>query len=163
MKSVLRVLARMVGTIVAATFAVFVAVEISIPGGFKATVLPGGIDESSPRARELIDAFNLDGNLFARYADWFINAAQGDFGRSTRAGIDSSSFIQGMTTDRYNSSNSVFYIFLPRSWPQDFVQIKDILCSGGLLKRLLRQCRVFRTGYSNTRCSGRPDTPGSMR
>ncbi len=76
----------MIGTVVAATFAVFIAVEISIPGGFKTAVLPVGMSESSPRARQIIEAYDLDGNVFTRYGSWLWGVLQGDFGRSTRAG-----------------------------------------------------------------------------
>lgn len=86
MTTLLRLVRRVVGTLLTTTFLTFFAIEISIPGGFKAVVLPSGMPESSPRAREIIDTFHLDQNLFVRYGHWVVDALQGDFGRSTRAG-----------------------------------------------------------------------------
>ncbi len=77
---------RMVGTMVAATFLVFFAVENSIRGGIRTVILPAGMDENSPQARELIEEWNLDGGLVVRYGRWLADAVQGDLGRSTRAG-----------------------------------------------------------------------------
>ena len=88
-----RVVLRMVGTMIAATFLVFFAVENSIRGGIRTVILPAGIDESSPRARELIEEWNLDGNLVVRYLRWLGDAVTGDFGRSTRAGTQVSELI----------------------------------------------------------------------
>ena len=86
MVAAVRLLSRMVGTVVVATFAVFFALENSIRGGFRTVILPPGADESSPSSREIIEAFNLDGNLFERYGHWVLGVLGGDFGRSTKGG-----------------------------------------------------------------------------
>ncbi len=83
----------MIGTMVAATLLVFVAVDSSIRGGVRTVILPFGIDEESPAARELIEEWNLDGGLIVRYLRWLGDAAQGDLGRSTRAGTPVSELI----------------------------------------------------------------------
>ena len=77
-----RLLARMIGTIGGATLFVFVLLEVSIPGGFRAVLLTPG-DTRSPRARRLIDEFHLDDNILERYFHWVAGAVRGDFGRST--------------------------------------------------------------------------------
>ena len=82
---VARLVARMVGTVVAATFLAFVVLEMSIPGGFRAVILPPG-DSRSPRARRLIDAYHLDDPLIVRYGHWLVDAVRGDFGRSAWSG-----------------------------------------------------------------------------
>ncbi len=87
MMAVLRLLVRAVGTVIAATFAAFVALEVSIPRGFRSVILPGGIDESSPAAREIIDEFHLDDPVPVRYGYWLLDVVQGDFGRSIRGGV----------------------------------------------------------------------------
>lgn len=87
MKAVLRLIGRAIGTVVAATFAAFVALEVSIPRGFRSVILPGGIDESSPAARAIIDEFHLDDPIPIRYGYWLLDVLQGDFGRSIRGGV----------------------------------------------------------------------------
>ncbi|MEM7321585.1 MAG: ABC transporter permease [Actinomycetota bacterium] len=86
-RTALRLVTRAAATVVAATFAVFAALEMSIPGGFRTVILPGGIDESSPQAREIIDRFHLDEPLPLRYGHWVVDVLGGDFGRSTRGGV----------------------------------------------------------------------------
>ena len=83
----------MLGTMIAATLLVFIAVERSIRGGIRTVILPPGIDESSPQARELIEEWNLEGGLVVRYLRWLGDAVTGDFGRSTRAGTPVSELI----------------------------------------------------------------------
>lgn len=78
-------LGRMVATTAAASLFVFLLLEISLPGGFRAVVLPNG-DSRSPRARQLIDEFHLDDNILVRYLHWAGGAVRGDFGRSTNSG-----------------------------------------------------------------------------
>ena len=87
MRAVFQLAVRAVGTILAATFAAFVALEVSIPRGFRAVVLPGGIDESSPAARAIIDEFHLDDPIPVRYGYWLRDVLQGDFGRSLRGDV----------------------------------------------------------------------------
>ncbi len=79
-----RLLARMVGTIAAASLFVFVLLEISFPGGFRAVAV--GTDSRSPRARRTIEEFHLDDNILVRYFYWASDALRGDFGRSTISG-----------------------------------------------------------------------------
>lgn len=87
MRAAARLVLRAVGTILAATMAAFVLLEISIPGGFRSVILPGGFDDSSPRAREIIEEFHLDDHVLIRYGHWLLDVAGGDFGRSTRGGV----------------------------------------------------------------------------
>lgn len=86
LRAMFRLVRRLVGTIAVATFAVFLAVEISIPGGFGAVLLPNGVNRSSPRDVAIVEAFHLDSNLFVRYGHWVADILSGDFGRSARAG-----------------------------------------------------------------------------
>jgi len=87
MKALVAVLLKIVTSILAVTFAVFVGVEVSIWGGFRTVVLPGGFDESSPRAQAIIEQYHLDHNVVVRYGHWIVDALNGDFGRSTRGGV----------------------------------------------------------------------------
>ena len=82
-----RLALRMVGTIVGASLLLFVLLDVSIPGGFRAVVLPTG-DSRSPRARQLIEEFHLDDNVFERFGHWLVDAVRGDFGRSVLSGDD---------------------------------------------------------------------------
>lgn len=86
MNAVVRLVGRLVGTILAATFLAFLTLEFSIPGGFRTVVLPPGADASSPRTKLIIDAFHLDDNLIERYWHWLSAAVTGDFGISIRGG-----------------------------------------------------------------------------
>ncbi len=79
-----RYLRRLIGTVVAATFLVFAAIEISIPRGFATVVLPAGINPSSPRAQATIEQYHLDRNILVRHIHWMLDALQGELGRSTR-------------------------------------------------------------------------------
>lgn len=82
-----RFAARMVATVLGAAFLVIVAIEISIPGGFRAVMLPTGANPNSARDQSLIETFHLDDNVIERYVRWIGNAVQGDFGVSARNGI----------------------------------------------------------------------------
>ncbi len=79
-----RYLRRLIGTVVAATFLVFAAIEISIPRGFATVVLPAGINPASPRAQATIEQYHLDRNILVRQIHWMLDVAQGELGRSTR-------------------------------------------------------------------------------
>lgn len=81
-----RLVAKAVGTIVVVTFTAFATLEISIPNGFAGIVMPMGVDPRSDRGRQIIEEYNLGGNLFVRYFRWATDAVQGDFGRSLRGG-----------------------------------------------------------------------------
>ena len=50
-------------------------------------MLPTG-DSRSPRARQLIEEFHLDDNVFERFGHWLVDAVRGDFGRSVLSGDD---------------------------------------------------------------------------
>ena len=81
-----RFFARFVVTMCATTFCVFAGIEVSIDGGFRTVVFPPGLPENSPRGRELIDTWNLDGNIFVRWFGWFTDVIQGELGQSSRLG-----------------------------------------------------------------------------
>ena len=81
-----RLIARLVLTTVLGTLAVFAAIEASIDGGFRAVVLPQGINPDSPRDSFIVSEFNLDRPLLVRYASWLLDALQGDLGSSIRNG-----------------------------------------------------------------------------
>jgi len=80
-----RLVTRVVGTVAAASLLLFLMIEVSIPGGYRRVLLPNG-DSNAPRALALIEDFHLDSNVFVRWFYWLIDAAQGDFGRSSRNG-----------------------------------------------------------------------------
>lgn len=82
--TLVRLLARMLSTVLAATLLVFVLLEVSFPGGFRAAVLGG--DSRSARAQRIIEDNNLDENVLVRYLYWVADAFRGDFGRSTTNG-----------------------------------------------------------------------------
>ena len=74
---------RLVVTTILATFLVMAAVEISIPGGFRAVVIPLEAPGSARQAF-LVDTYHLDDNLLERYVHWAGDAIRGDWGISTR-------------------------------------------------------------------------------
>lgn len=79
-----RTAVRMVVTMVVATFFVFVVVERSIRGGLRTVILPPGADPESPDVQRLVEEWNLDGSLVARYLRWLGDAVRGDFGLAVR-------------------------------------------------------------------------------
>ena len=79
-------LRRLVLTVAGATLAVFVAIEISIPRGFRAVALPAGLDDSTPRGRAVIDQFHLDEPVVVRWLHWLVDILGGDWGRSLQRG-----------------------------------------------------------------------------
>ncbi|MEM7286120.1 MAG: ABC transporter permease [Actinomycetota bacterium] len=74
---------KLVLTVVVTTFLVMAAVEISIPGGFRAVVIPLEAP-GSERQQFLVDTYHLDDNLFERYGHWAGDVVRGDWGISTR-------------------------------------------------------------------------------
>ncbi len=84
LRGVLRFVRRLAGTVAGAALAVFVAIEISIPRGFATVVLPGGIDDGSPRAKSIIDTYHLDEPVPVRFGRWVLDLLAGELGRSTR-------------------------------------------------------------------------------
>ncbi|MCP5030050.1 MAG: ABC transporter permease, partial [Actinomycetia bacterium] len=81
-----RLVARLVTMSVIATILVFVAIEVSIPGGYRAVVLPNGVNRANPRDLAVVDHFHLDDHVLVRWAHWVIDAFQGDLGRTARGG-----------------------------------------------------------------------------
>lgn len=81
-----RFLIRFVGTSLLATLGVFVAIELSISGGFRTILLPNGANPESPRDQAILSEFHLDDPVIVRHAYWVMDAAQGDLGRSIRGG-----------------------------------------------------------------------------
>ena len=80
---------RLVGTILATTLALIIALEISIPGGQRAVIFPNGMPakgQRSERAQRIIDAYNLDDPVFVRWLKWIGDVLQGDFGVSRDRG-----------------------------------------------------------------------------
>ena len=74
---------RLILTVIVTTFLVTAAIEMSIPGGFRAVVIPLEAP-GSERQAFLVDTYDLDDNLLSRYLHWLGDAVQGDWGISTR-------------------------------------------------------------------------------
>lgn len=74
---------RLIVTVIVTTFLVMAAVEISIPGGFRAVVIPLEAP-GSERQAFLVDTYDLDDNVPSRYVQWLGDAVRGDWGVSTR-------------------------------------------------------------------------------
>lgn len=77
---------RVVGALLTANALVFLAIEISIPGGFRAVLFPNGFNTDVPWQREVVDEYRLDDPVIVRFVHWVFDAIQGDFGHSTRNG-----------------------------------------------------------------------------
>ncbi len=85
--AVIRYVRRLILTVAGAALVVFVAIEVSIPRGFRAVALPIG-GENSPRGQAIIEQFHLDEPVVVRWVHWLLDAATGEFGRSIdRGGI----------------------------------------------------------------------------
>lgn len=80
-RGLLRYLRRLVLTVAVAGLAVFVAIEVSIPRGFRTVVLPMG-DDTSPGARAVIERFHLDQPVVVRWLHWLADLATGELGTS---------------------------------------------------------------------------------
>ncbi|MEZ5377005.1 MAG: ABC transporter permease [Acidimicrobiales bacterium] len=87
MAFVRRFITRLLLTSLVATFAVFLAIEVSISGGYEAVLLPMGANPNDPRDAAIIEEFHLDQPLVIRHAHWVADALRGDLGRSTRGGV----------------------------------------------------------------------------
>ncbi len=83
-RELLRVLRRLIGTVAGAALALFVAIEISIPRGFEAVVLPSGYNPNSPRDRAIAERFHLDDPVVVRFGHWVLDLFRGELGSSTR-------------------------------------------------------------------------------
>ncbi len=77
---------RVIGALLSANVLVFLAIEISIPGGFRAVLFPSGFNTDVPWQREVVDEYRLDDPVVVRFFHWVLDALQGDFGYSTRNG-----------------------------------------------------------------------------
>lgn len=77
---------RVIGALLSANALVFLAIEISIPGGFRAVLFPSGFNTDVPWQREVVDEYRLDDPVVVRFFHWVLDALQGDFGYSTRNG-----------------------------------------------------------------------------
>ena len=77
---------RVIGALLSANALVFLAIEISIPGGFRAVLFPSGFNTDVPWQREVVDEYRLDDPVVVRFLHWVLDALQGDFGYSTRNG-----------------------------------------------------------------------------
>lgn len=76
---------RLVITFLAGTLAVFVAIELSFPGGFRGLLIP--FDEpAGGRESALIDEYHLDDNVVVRWLHWLADIVTWDWGTSTRNG-----------------------------------------------------------------------------
>lgn len=85
-KEIARYVLRLAGTVAGASLAVFLLIDLSIPGGFRAVVFPSGPRPDSERDQALVEIFHLDQNVIQRWLSWMLDALQGDFGFSMRAG-----------------------------------------------------------------------------
>ena len=74
---------RLILTVIVTTFLAMAAIEMSIPGGFRAVVIPIEAP-GSDRQAFLVETYDLDDNLPSRYVQWLADAVTGDWGISTR-------------------------------------------------------------------------------
>lgn len=79
-----RYFARLIGSILTASALLFLAIEVSIPGGFRAVLFPNGFNPNSSRQMAVVDEYHLDDPVLERWARWVGDAMRGDFGTSTR-------------------------------------------------------------------------------
>ncbi len=93
-----RFVSRLIITSLVATFGVFLAIELSISGGYQAVVMPMGPNPASERDMAVVEEFNLDHSLLVRHGLWVVDALQGDLGRSTRGGTPVTEYISHRLT-----------------------------------------------------------------
>lgn len=67
-----------------ATFAVRLAIEISIEGGIQNVVLRPGTPLNAPEAQPAVEAYRLDQGQVMRHLGWMADALRGDYGASFR-------------------------------------------------------------------------------
>jgi len=77
---------RLIGALLVANALVFAAIEMSIPGGFRAVLFPSGFNTAVPWQRDIVDEYHLDQPVVVRFFHWVLDALRGDFGVSTRNG-----------------------------------------------------------------------------
>ncbi|MEM7273273.1 MAG: ABC transporter permease [Actinomycetota bacterium] len=82
-----RAVVRLLATAAGACLLVFVAIEVSIPGGFRAVILPNGVDQASARDLAVVEEFHLDRPVVVRWGHWLVDLGQGDLGRSIQNGL----------------------------------------------------------------------------
>ena len=83
----IRFVTRLFGAIAVSGFLVMAGVELSISGGFKAVMLPLGINENSPRDLAIAETYNLRDGFWMRYLRWLWEMLGGDLGTSSRSGL----------------------------------------------------------------------------
>ena len=69
-------------SVLAVAFLTIVAIDLSIPGGFQAVVLPNGVNPDSPRDQALVEQYRLDDNAVERVVHWAGDLVRGDLGQS---------------------------------------------------------------------------------
>ncbi len=77
---------RLLGTGLAASLLLFIAIEVSIAGGYRTVLFPQGFNPANERDQQIAEEFHLDDPVVVRFGHWVVEAARGDFGRSTRDG-----------------------------------------------------------------------------
>ena len=98
---------RLSGALLTANALVFLAIEMSIPGGFRAVLFPNGFNTDVPWQREVVDEYRLDDPVIVRFFHWVLDAVQGDFGFSTRNGEPVWDLIWPRCRSRSNSCSPV--------------------------------------------------------
>ncbi len=93
-----RFVVRLVVTSFIATLMVFVAIELSISGGYRAVLMPLGANPASERDMTMVEEFRLDQPLVVRHVLWVGDALQGDLGRSNRRGTPVAAYISHRLT-----------------------------------------------------------------
>lgn len=73
---------RLALSVLAVAFLTIVAIDLSIPGGFQAVVLPNGVNPDSPRDQALVEQYRLDDNAVERVVHWAGDLIRGDLGQS---------------------------------------------------------------------------------
>lgn len=75
---------RLVVTVAVAVLGVFTMIEISIDGGFRTVLFPGGFDPASTRQQAIAEHFHLDEPIVVRFGHWVADVARGDLGTTVR-------------------------------------------------------------------------------
>lgn len=83
-RPVVRSALQLTATVFAATFAVRLAVEVSIDGGIERVLLPPGTSVDDPAAAAVVEQYRLDRGQIGRHIGWLTDAVRGDFGSSSR-------------------------------------------------------------------------------
>lgn len=67
---------RVIGALLSANALVFLAIEISIPGGFRVLLFPAGFNTDVSWQREVVDEYRLDDPVVVRFFHWVLDALQ---------------------------------------------------------------------------------------